>query len=581
MVPRSVFYSIAACLIIVIGNCINIQFFQSVLAGSVLFVIYIGFLGYWAGRILLKGEDFQTLLGAYFVLCFIIVSESFLLLANYFLSYYIVIPFIALPLFLSLWKLRYAKAIIHLNVPTSNEKQFPSIKRFSFNIVILLLLIFSLAGSLYTLILSRTEAAIFSVLDVVPAYFWIFLFSAIVLVIIECVFSFSYSPKRRWLIIPVFVIAFIIFGAYFLVCVHGWDADPYGWITGIKLVFERGYKGAPGQIMISERGTEAIIASISKLSGPVFDINNCKMLFDLINPLLAAIFIPLFIYMFLRKMNKNANVLLCIIGALSFTLFPTFFDFAITNSNYLGGIFLFGTLFFSFMWVAAEKSPKHIIVLLGISFLATAVIHLIAGIYAIMAMMLAIVVKKFDQRDSNLKEEGKGESKLKISISIFLAFLAISIIPLISLLIGNNIIGFFSKVSVEPMATLKSSLSANDFLQFIAPAWLQIPVTASHIIGEGYNYVRLLILAVGTYQVLRVSAPKKPQLWISLTAGSYFVAYFSIVTFLDRLDLDPYRFAFILDLMLLPIAAILISDLFRAIYLRVLNKSENLREQIT
>jgi hypothetical protein len=544
--------------------------------GFSLFALYIIVFGYWAGRIFFGDAELKILLGIYVALCFIIGGESVLLIINSFVSYYVFFPYVFLPLFLLIWKLRFTKLNVESRALVQHAKRSFNIKNvFSENLVTFLLGL-SLAGSLYALITSRTGAPIFSILEVVPSYFWIFLASSVILTAIGCVISFTSHSNQKWLIIPVIIVAFIVYGGYFMVCAHGWDADPYGWTVAIKLVFERGYRGAPGQIMISERGTEAIIASICKLSGPKFDLYTSKTLFDLLNPLLAAIFIPLFTYQFLRKLNQDSKISLCILGALSFMFFPTFFDFAVTNSNYLGGIFLYGTLFFVFTWVEAGKTTKNVLVLLVISFIATATIHLITGIYAIMAILLAITVKSFGQRSSmRLRIRAFREKSLPLNTAVCgAAILVVSAMPIVSLLRGNDVIGYFSKTSLQPMATLKNSLSINDFLNFIAPPWLQNPITASHIIGEGYNFIRLGIIVAGFYQLFRGTSLKMSRLWISFTISSYFVAWFSIIAFTLRLDHDPYRFAFVLDLGLLPIAGLLVHDLFQKFFSGIFNMQD-------
>jgi hypothetical protein len=111
-------------------------------------------------------------------------------------------------------------------------------------------------------------------------------------------------------------------------------------------------------------------------------------------------------------------------------------------------------------------------------------------------------------------------------------------------------------------------------LNFIAPPWLQNPITASHIIGEGYNFIRLGIIVAGFYQLFRGTSLKMSRLWISFTISSYFVAWFSIIAFTLRLDHDPYRFAFVLDLGLLPIAGLLVHDLFQKFFSGIFNMQD-------
>jgi hypothetical protein len=192
-----------------------------------------------------------------------------------------------------------------------------------------------------------------------------------------------------------------------------------------------------------------------------------------------------------------------------------------------------------------------------------------------MAILLALTTKKFSQENLGSPQARELDVKsLASSILYITIILIVSVIPLAFLLIGNNILGYLLKTSLPPMATIQTSLTLRDILNFFAPAWLQVPLTASQIIGEGYNFIRLFILAIGVYQLFQTGCSRKLQFWICSTAVSYLIAWFTIVIFLQNLSLDPYRFAFVLDLMLLPIAGLLIHDLFQAFFSRVFNTSD-------
>ncbi len=562
----SIFLVVVQSFVLLMGYLVNLLFFRSMFMGIFLFALYVIFFGCHIGRLFLV-EEFKELLGIFSVLCFIIVGESLFLIMNIFVFSLVVIPYVLVPLFIIFWKVFRKKE-------DSLDRQASNIKCVTFKEGILLLsFLISLAISLYALVSSGTGAAVFSILQVVPSYFWLSAIALITFFIAEC-FMLNYTNlNKKWLMLFAFAVAFVFFGAYFLVFTHGWDADPYGWLTSIKLVFARGFKGEQWQIIPLERGTEAIVASVAKLSVTQFDMTASKRFFDLLSPLLAAIYLPLFTYLFMHKLDPGRHCSFYALGSLGFMLFLTFFDFAITNSNYLSSIFLFGTLFIVLKWLYEDKPRKSLTALLIISFLATTMLHPISGIYAIVAIALALSASGKIASSGlviKIKLVSNFASKIRVSTLVYsITVLVVSIIPIVALLKGYDILNFFIATSHDPMAILKNSISFDDIARFFVPFWLQTPLTASHIVGDGYNWVRLPLFAFGLYRLSTLNITKKIKSWVLGTIISYFIAWFTIVTLLKALDHDPYRFALMLDLALLPIAGLLIGDLFNAVSSRI------------
>jgi len=290
-------------------------------------------------------------------------------------------------------------------------------------------------------------------------------------------------------------------------------------------------------------------------------------LFDILNPILAAIFIPFFTLQFLTRILKESHFSLAIIGSLGFMVFPSFFAFATTNSNYLGGIFLYGTMFLIFAWLYPLKTSGFVIVPIIASFLATFLISPITGVYALSLILLALVVK------FHSGSIWKSFTRLRLrTVLVLLFFVLLSLLPMIFLVYGSYLIEL-SGVVIPSLASVKSFLPLSDVGSFFVPFWLQDFITLNAIIGTGYNFIRLFIVGLGLFLVTQFVKNNDQKVWLSLSAVSFFFAWFSVAVFLQDLALDPYRFAFILDLSLLPMVGLI----FYCLFVKILSNKEKVR----
>jgi hypothetical protein len=556
-VINSIKFLILTIIVIGIVHILNVTTYKSNFLSAILFVFYIVFIGFWVGISFFKDNEYKAIFGIYLTLCFIITGESVLLISNHFIYPLTAIPFVFLPAILTIIYRKTGKfelRIFSIRNPDYSRKQ----------ILLAGLFVICSFGCLLTLFLSRSGTFAFSVFQLVPSYFLLLILSMLIIFIFQSYLTCISSWNSKYLLFALFIIGFTVFGSYLIVFSNGFDADPYSWITAIKHDFIYGYRAEPWRIMPIERGTESIIGSITTMSGE-FNTSLAKLFFDCLNPILASIFIPFFLYQFLSKIVPDSKKGYYLIGSLAFLVFPTFWDFIATNSNYLGNIFLFGTLFL--ILKAFSKPTSSAIIALFLSFLATAFIHPISAVYSVMALLLAspfLIELKYPKSSNYLNHKFRRIiSIINSNIIYIIATLITSAIPLIALLYGNNILSVIVHLQLSPIATLKSTVTLSDFASAFTPIWALTPFTASKLIGEGYNYIRIIILFLGFYSLSQKKALGRVRIWIAMTAISYFLAYFFIITLLQRLDHDPYRFALSLDIMLLPLAGLLIHDLFQ------------------
>lgn len=550
------------CLILAIIAVLNFMVINSIVLSVLLFIFYIMFFGYFAGHLFFKAEQFHSALGAYLVLCWVIVGESIVLILNAFIIPWLVIPLILFPMLIFVLLTESNSSNIHIAV-TNKLKAAVVFLRSPTVAVVFCLFWVSWLASISLLVSSNTDRGIFTILDVVPAYYWCFFSESIFLFILMCYVSLPSPVHRRHLLPMASALLFTLFGSALLVFRYGFDGDPYATLAAIRLVFERGFRGKIGQIMPVARGLEAIPAAVAKLAGPEFNFCMTKVFFDSINPILASIFLPLFLLLFLRSFNLQRDRQVHELGLLAILFFPSFFYFSITVGTWMGGVFLLGTniMILNFL----KKQGKKSMFLLCTSLLATAFIHPLAGIYALVAAILGLIVVNSQKRNMAARAIG---TNYPTSICFPIKWIMLGIIGscvgmITIILMGGTILSAIVGFEFRPLGLLAFPSVAR-ITSFFAPPWTHATVTLNILMGEGYNLIRFGILTIGIYELDKMrSVDVKIKAWMLSVLASYFFVWFFVNTFVQHLQFNPARIAFYLDLFILPICAFLLCRVFQ------------------
>lgn len=518
--------------------------------GISLFLIYLVLLAYWTSRKFFGGEEFALFLGIFTSLSWLVVGEGLLAIFNVLVLPLVILPYSIPVLFVAFDELSGSAKMAppRIRFPSLDVHALPSkIPLILFSVTVL--------ATYATLLQSRTGEPFFSVLQVVPVYYWIELFVLVALCSGILLKQDSGDHAKRALLM-VCLVAFAILGSYFLASAYGWDADPYGILSSIKIDFLFGFRNELWRIVPNERGLEALTASIAILSGPKLQLDPTRIFLYGFTPVLASLSFPLFSYLFVRKLIPNSEPRLAALASLSFMLVPSLLYFVISDNIWLACILMIADIFVLTSYFDSKKKPLTTSGIWLLLFLATAVIHPWPAVFALMAFLLVLFVrgnltKPFPARARSLAKSRRRPLELLIATAV------VSLIPSAVLLGGGQLLGLVSATGMTPLAQLQFSQVLNHLSNFFQPAWLVFPVTISNVIGQGLNWLRLSFLLIGI-ALLYISKSSSGHLrqWFAASAGSAFLASLIIYSFFGSQLFPPVRFLVIVDIIFMPLVSV-------------------------
>jgi len=518
----------------------NMFYYSLSIVGSITLLAYIICTGLWIGGLLFSRERkvSQLSFGVVLVVCWIIVSEGILVIFKMCTSEFLILPLLVLPLGLQLSGVITAQKTdsdIVKDIPTDVKEQYNTGDLLS-------LAVFTIAflGGLLSALHIRNDLMLFSIWEVMPPYFWIFMFITLT--------SFVFLQKRihnkpygfEISMICSFLISFLYFGLMVLVVKVSFDPDVWGQLAIVRVVFNLGGRDPTGGLIIPESGYHAFLVTFAKSMGGTFDVTLVKWFSWLWSPLMASIYIPFITYQFLRLFyseHKASHTFF--LGVIGFMLFPIFWLMSISVPEMMGDILMYVNLFFIALFLFDAK-PYRGLCLMTLTTIATMLVHPFSGTFALMADLVAI---PFQRRLWKTK-------KLRYLLLAITAVLAMSIFPSeftwIQTFLYKGVPLQLSPISLEETANF-----------WLSPIWLPNQYTADSICSENFNWIRyaLLIFGLLTLRPLKANDKGRVKMWLLLTIITFWVSWFITVNGIENLPYGTHRFARCVDLALLPLAS--------------------------
>jgi hypothetical protein len=523
----------------------NLFCFPSPILGPLCLLAYIICCGLWTGGLIFKEEPKmnQLLFGVIIVICWIIVSEGFWTIMKMLTPVFMFSSLLVLPLILALlhMKIGYDKT----KIETESDQFIPKDSWRNGDFLLFGIFVTSFLSVVFTTLVVRTDAMIFSVWEVMPSYFWPLMFVNIL--------SFVFLQKRlqykrygfELSLISSFLTSFLYFGLMLLVVTHSFDPDIWNLLSGVRVVFDFGGRDPTGStLVISYSGYQAFLATFAKLGGDVFNLSLMRWITWLWSPIMASIYLPFITYQFLKKIYTFSHFFF--LGVLGFMIFPVFWLLSVSVAEMVGVILLYVNLFFIVLFISDTK-PYRGLFLIVLTLVATILVHPIPGTFAFTAFLLSLPFHPTLWKMKNLRY-------LVLTITIVSALLAFP-------LQFSWAHGFLFNAQSFSLQ-LPNLEAVNNFL-FSQPIWLPLQYTADSICSENFNGVRYVLFAVGFFVLRSATNNKKGRidLWLLTTTIIFWASWFIVTTGIPNLPYGTHRFARNLDIALIPFAAAILFNL--------------------
>jgi len=524
----------------------NVSFYSSSVIGSLTLLIYIIVVGSWIGRLLFSQDNrlSQQLFGIVVVVCWIIVSEGILVVFKVFTSESFI-----LPLFILLLVLQISGLIIDRRIPNKLTQEYYAITKERYGLrdfIPMGIFVVGFLGSLFSALYVRNDSMMFSLWEVIPFYFWIFMFITLI--------SFVFLQKRvktkpygfEISMVCSFLIAFLFFGLMVIVAKISFDPDIWSGLAIVRVIFNLGGRDPTGGLILTKSGYHAFLVTFAKSMGTTFASVSVQWVTWLWSPLMASIYIPFITYQFLKRFysgDKFSHVFF--LGAIGFMLFPIFWLMSVSGPEMVGDILMYVNLFFITIFLSDVK-PYRGLFLMVLTTIAAYLVHPISGTFALMADLVAI---SFHRKIWKME-------KLRYIFLAITAILALSLFPSEFTLIQE----FLYKGAPFQLVSISFEKIANFWF---SPIWLPNLWTADSIVSENFNWVRYVLLIFGLLALRPLKGNDKERIkaWLILTIIVFWVSWFITVNGIGNLPFGTHRFARCLDLALLPLASLILYKL--------------------
>lgn len=218
---------------------------------------------------------------------------------------------------------------------------------------------------IFILLKAQTADAVISPWEKIPAHFFVFYFTSLLILTILIL------KKIKFSLVFILMQYFVSFSACLLVYKIAYGFDPFVHEATIKLINEKGVVLPKPFYYI---GQYSLIIIIHKITSVSIDLLNKGL-----TPFLSAIFIPLISYRYLKNYFKNKKINLLSIVLLLIIPYPYFILSVPQNLSYL---FLIITILLGLL----AKRPKDLIIIF-LTALFTFFIHPFSGIPAILFLL--------------------------------------------------------------------------------------------------------------------------------------------------------------------------------------------------
>lgn len=532
----------------------NTYYIFSSIIGSIILLLYIIFFGSWTGSLIFPNDPKlnQMLFGTIIVICWTIVSQGTLVIFKRFTSESLLLPLFILPLVLLGFGL-----IFERRRNGKRAKECPSLIKEHYgprdSIPIFLFLI-GFLGSLFSAFHARNDVMLFSIWEVVPFYFWIFMFITLI--------SFVFLQKRiknkfygfEVSMICSFLIAFLFFGIMVLVVEFSFDPDIWDGLSIVRVIFNLGGRDPTGGLIIINSGYHGFLATYAKSMGTTFDLESLRWFTWLWSPIMASIYIPFITYQFLRLFYSEEKMSHAFyLGIISFMIFPSFWLMSVSVAEMVGDILMYINLFFIALFISDGK-PYRGLTLMVLTTIATYLVHPISGTFALMADLVAI---SFHRKIWKIK-------KLRYIFLAVTTLLALSLFP--------SEFTWAQTLLYKGVPRQLSSICLKETINFwFSPIWLPSLYTADSIMSENYNWFRYALLITGILALKSIKAYNEGRMkaWFVFTIIIFWVGWFITVNGID-LTYSTHRFARNVDLALLPLASLIFYEISKINHLSFL-----------
>jgi len=518
----------------------NMFYYSSSVVGSLMLLAYIICVGSWIGHLLFSKDPklSQLLFGEIIIVCWIIVSEGILVIFKICTSELVILPLLALPLALQVLDILIGKQIVS-KVNKDNHIDVKEHYTWS-DILSLAVFMAALIGALWSALYIRNDLMLFSIWEVMPPYFWIFVFITVT--------SFVFLQKEihnklygfEISMICSFLISFLYFGLMILVVKISFDPDIWVTLAKVRVIFNLGGRDPTGGLIIPKSGHQAFVLTFAKSMGKTFDLTSVRWVSFLWSPIMASIYIPFITYQFLRKLDSKHNVShIFFLGIIGFMLFPNFWLMSVSVAEMVGDILMYVNLLFITIFLSDAK-PYRGLFLTALTTVAAMLVHPFSGTFALMADLTAL---SFHRRLWKMK-------KLRLLLLMITAILAISIFPSeftwIQKFLYKGISFQLNPISLEAVANF-----------WFSPIWSPNQYTADSICSENFNWIRYALLIVGLLVLRPLKANDKGRVkkWLLLMIIIFWVGWFITTNGIKNLPYGTHRFARCVDLALLPLTS--------------------------
>lgn len=507
--------------------------------GLSLFIIVLGcwFAVLYGGKVTLV----NFLLSCFFLLSLSITLIGFVIYFMIFSSLVVWIYFGLLPILLII-----LEKIFKTNFSMPNEVKIgihqkirSVLPNYSAVIKIIILIVIVFSGFIVEWI-ARTGNALFSVSEVVSLTFWPILgLSFFMLYIISNDKSIAKGAK----LICMFLVAFLIFSAPSIVYSNYITEDSFGLFGVAKSIISTGIYGWVPHLARTGYFAITSMAAISSSSLQFIDV-----IYKFQTPLLASIYLPLFIYLILERITKKSYPFLALASLL---IFPNLLFVSVPLEKSIATVFFMGCLWLSLLLLEKENLRKIDILTLSLVLLAVPFIHDYFGFLS----ALPIIITLF------LRITNFGKSKRSILVLGLIITSAILIIP------SSFVINSLLSNSTNPIIFVFPNL--NDIINFLFPS-ITIPASVNsslYFYQDNFFWVRYLVFTVSSILIatsIFTSEPKKTKIWLMIMPVTFWVGYFLLKTSVQNPpeSAKDYRFGFFVDLTLIPLVCVALSRLY-------------------
>lgn len=432
---------------------------------------------------ILKIKNLQNIILLYFIVIFCSISVSGGLVYYFYALNYFGI-FIALLLSGLLVNIFYFAKRKH-SVSKIQGLKKPEVKKSSFDILLLFmrfLYYFCLSVGFYFLISSQTIDSIISPWQVIDVKFYFTYILALVFLILLLKKDKKY---RLFNLILFYLLSFLIIPIIYKI---GYGFDFFIHNASMEYIINNGFIEPKTPYYL---GMYAVIVILNKLFGAPIAV-----LGKFLIPVLAAIYIPYFLFRnLMKKFDNKSNILVLIL----ILLILPFGIFTYTTPQNLSYLFLFLTV------IASLKCKNYSDLYLVYLFALTALVN--QPISGIPALLLAIFTTIYHS-----------EIKIKKILYPGLAFVSAFIIPLSFYIVNHNQISNQSETGeqsnfIAKLFQVQIPNSESVFLNFV------------YLINNAYVYFILFILILGFFLARKYRSECRHYFIYLLGAGSLILSY--------------------------------------------------------